>query len=157
MELEPKRRRFLELAGTGLTLSLAGCSAPSPSDGQAATDGTVGQTATVTLALEIDQQALQDVQSRLTQELQNGTVNRSEAQEELYAAEADLLAEAAATFRDRIADREAISVADSAEQIGVLLLSGTPTALIETLTYPEVRGLFSEATFQQALAQVQND
>lgn len=157
MDLEPNRRRFLATAGTGLTLSLAGCSAPTPDDGQPATEASDGERMTVTLALEIDQQALQDVQQNLTQELENGTVNRTEAQEQLQAAEVEMLGAAAADFQDRIADRDTISVTDTAEQIGVLLVSGTPAALIETLSYEEVRGLVGAETFQQAIARAEGD
>ncbi|MFB6109413.1 MAG: hypothetical protein ABEJ60_00865 [Halodesulfurarchaeum sp.] len=153
MDLEPKRRRFLELAGTGMTLSLAGCSAPSPSGTRAATEE-IGERVTVTLALEIDQQALQNVRRRLTQKLQNGTINRTEAQKQFYAAEENLLKEAASAFRDRIAGLDSIAVTKSAPRIGVLLVSGTPAALIETLSYQEVRGLFPEGTFQRAVEQV---
>ncbi|AOW80387.1 hypothetical protein HTSR_1209 [Halodesulfurarchaeum formicicum] len=155
MELRTNRRRFLQTAGTGLTLSIAGCSAPAPSSGQAATDEQGDGSATVTIALEIDQETLQEKQNSLTEQLQNGSLNQTEARQQLYAAERELLGEAAATLEDRIASDERISVAESAEEMGVLLVTGSADALIRTLGYPEVRGLFPETTYEDALAQLE--
>ncbi|MGM0371371.1 MAG: hypothetical protein ACQEQJ_02565 [Halobacteriota archaeon] len=153
MELRSNRRRFLQTAGASLTLSIAGCSAPAPSDGQAATGEQSEGAVTVTLALEIDQKPLQEKQNSLTEQLQNGSLNQTEARQQLYAAEQELLGEAAAAFEDRIASDERLSVAENAEEMGVLLVTGSAEGLIQTLGYPEVRGLLPEAAFEDALAQ----
>jgi hypothetical protein len=155
MELTTDRRRFLQLAGTGGTLALAGCSAPSPGGALEATGDSVTETATVTVALEIDEEALQTARQDLVSKIQNGTLNQTQAQEQLYATERELLADAATAFRERVDGTETLTVEDAATDIGVFLVSGTPAALIESIGRPEVRGLFSQATFEQALAQQQ--
>lgn len=153
MDLVTKRRRFLELAGTGGALALAGCTAPTPEGNLADSETDLDEMATVTVALEVDQDALQTAREELVSQIENGTVNQTEAQEQFYATEADLLSKAATSFQERAAENEALSVKNSAAEIGVLLVSGTPTALIESLGRTEVRGLFTEETFEQALAQ----
>lgn len=153
MELDTNRRRFLELAGTGGVLSLAGCSAPMPDTTVENTGDGPAETATVTVALEIDEEALQAAREDLVTKIQNGTINQTAAQEQLYTTERELLAEAASTFRDHLETTEALSEENAATEIGVLLVSGTPAALIDSIARPEVRGLFSAETFEQALAQ----
>lgn len=155
MDLHTNRRRFLQLAGTSAALSLAGCSAPTPDGTLADSDGNGAQIATVTVALEIDQEALQTAREDLVAKVQNGTLNQTEAQEELYATEAELLSDAAATFEERAGNSETLTIEETASEIGVLLVSGTPAQLIESIGHPEVRGLFSAETFEQALAQQQ--
>lgn len=153
MNLDTNRRRFLQLAGTGGTLALAGCTAPTPDETLENSSNDLGETATVTVALEIDQAALDAARKDLVAKIQNGTLNQTEAQEQLYTVETNLLAEAATTFRERVEARETLSVENAAEEIGVFLVSGTPAALIDSIGRPEVRGLFSAETFEQALAQ----
>jgi hypothetical protein len=155
MDLRTNRRRFLQLAGTSATLSLAGCSAPTPDDAPADSDGASAQLATVTVALEIDEEALQAAQEDLVTQVQNGTINQTEAQEELYATESELLTEAATAFEERVADRDSLTIDQKAPEIGVMLVSGLPVELIDSIGQAEVRGLFSAKTYEQALAQQQ--
>lgn len=153
MDLRSDRRRFLELAGAGATLTLAGCTAPSPGETLAESDEGPESMATVTVALEIDQEELASVREKLVTEIQNGTLNESAAQTQLYETEAELLSEAASTFEERTRSSESLSIEKQATEIGVLLVSGTPTALVQSISQPEVRGLFSADTYEQALAQ----
>lgn len=149
------RRQFLGLTGAGAALSLAGCSAPTP-DSQAETDpDAVSEPTTVTLALSVDQEALDVKRSTLIEQLENETINQSEAQEELYATEAELLGEAAEAFRSNAEDAENLSVEESADQLGVLLVSGTPAALLGELETPTVRGIFPRSAFEDAKAQLE--
>ncbi|MFB6085556.1 MAG: hypothetical protein ABEJ84_01905 [Halodesulfurarchaeum sp.] len=153
MNLDTNRRRFLQLAGSGGALSLAGCSAPVPGSTLDETGEHVDGRATVTVALEIDEEALQQAREDLVAQIRNGTINQTAAQERLYETERELLAEAAASFRDHLEATAALSEENAAVKIGVFLITGTPTALIDSIGRPEVRGLFSAETFQQALAQ----
>ena len=153
MDLRSGRRRFLELAGAGATLTLAGCTAPTPGQNLANAEEEPESMATVTVALEIDQEELASAREKLVSEIQNGTLNQSEAQTQLYEIEAELLSEAASTFEKRFQNSESLSIEKRATEIGVMLVSGTPSALIQSINRPEVRGLFSATTYEQALAQ----
>ncbi|WP_338738571.1 hypothetical protein [Haloplanus salilacus] len=60
------RRRFLQLAGTGTALSMAGCSAISEQiDGGDGGDGGAAEPATVTLGVQPDEQSMQELQSEI--------------------------------------------------------------------------------------------
>lgn len=156
MEFDTERRRFLTLAGTGASLSIAGCASLQDGGPQAEDDGTtgeIGETATVTVALEIDREALRQLQAELGQQLQNGTINQTEAQQELRRAQAELIADAIESYRNRISDDDSITIDETADQLGIMLVTGTPRALIGTLSTAEVRGLLPEGTFAEAQSQ----
>jgi len=144
------RRQFLQLAGTGTAASLAGCSALSDHNGGGGAGGE-GEAATVALAVQPDQQSLQQLQSEIQQQVQSGELDRMQAQAEFRRQRMELTREAVGTFRNRT--NVSVSVDDSVAQFGVLLVTGEPTALIETLAFEEVSGLFPESTFEQARAQ----
>ena len=97
MDFDTGRRRFLELAGTGTALSLAGCSAlqddaaPQTTAETATTAGSEGGTRRVTVALQADQQALQRRQQEISSELRAGNLTRSEAQQQYQATQQELL------------------------------------------------------------------
>lgn len=154
------RRRFLQLAGTGTAASLAGCSALSNHEGgdggsgSESGDGSGGSTAptTVTLAVQPDQQSLQELQSELQSEVQSGELDPRQAQAEFRRRRTELTRNAVGAFRNRTGN-VSVSVDDSVAEFGVLLVSGDPAALIETLAFEEVSGLFPAATFEQAKAQ----
>lgn len=153
MDLRSDRRRFLKLAGSGATLSLAGCTAPAPGEDLGNSNGGPESRATVTVALEIDQEKLASAREELVSQIQNGSLNQSEAQTQLFEIESELLTEAASTFEERVQSSDALSIEKQATEIGVLLVAGTPAALIQSISRPEVRGLFSAETYEQALAQ----
>lgn len=156
MDIDTERRRFLTLAGTGASVSIAGCASLENGGPQAEDDGTngeIGDTATVTLALAIDQEALRELQAELGQQLQNGTINQTEAQQQLREAQQEMIAETIDSFSQRAADTDSLTIDETAEQLGIMLVSGTPKALIGTLSSDEVRGLLPEATFSEAQSQ----
>lgn len=169
---ETDRRRFLALAGTGTALSLAGCPGlqsdadPSAAQGTdtSTTRGTstdpaatqeTPETETVAVAVQIDQQALRQRQQQIGSEVQAGNITRSEAQEQLQAAETDLRQQAIASFRERATSDESLTINDAVDQFGVLLISGSASSLIGTLSFSSVSALLPEQTFQQAKAQAQ--
>ena len=157
MGLDTGRRRFLELAGTGATLSLAGCTAPSPQGGLEESEDTSGTPTTVTVALAIDQATLQETQESLAEKVQNGTINQTEMQEQFYASQAELLTEAASAVTEQAGETETLSIEQTASELGVMQVSGTPATLISLLGNNEVRGLLSAETFEEAIAQQQSD
>lgn len=143
------RRRFLQLAGTGTAASMAGCSALSNHNG-AGGDGS--EPATVTLAVQPDQQSLQELQSEIQSRVQSGELDRMQAQQAFQRRRAELTRTAVDAFRNRTGN-VSVNVDDAVARFGVLRVSGDPAALIETLSFEEVSGLFPAATFEQARAQ----
>jgi len=144
------RRRFLQLAGTGTALSLSGCSALSNHDGDGSAGGS-GEPATVTLAVQPDQQSLQQLQSEIQSQVESGELDRMQAQATFRRRRIELTRDAVDTFRNR--SNVSVSVDDTVADFGVLLVSGDPAALVETLSLAEVSGLFPASTFEEARAQ----
>lgn len=147
------RRRFLQLAGTGTAASLAGCSALSNhQSGGDAGGGGESEPATVALAVQPDQQSLQELRSEIQTQVQSGELDPREAQAEFQRRRTELTRDAVDTFRNRTGNGS-VSVDDTVAQFGVLLVSGDPAALIETLSFEEVSGILPASTFEQAQAQ----
>lgn len=151
------RRRFLQLAGTGTALSMAGCSAISEqmgddSEGDGGGDGGSAESATVTIGVQPDEQALQELQSEIQSQVESGELDRMEAQAEFREGQTELTADAVDTFRNRTGNGS-VAVDDSINQFGVLLVSGAPSDLIGTLSFDEVSGLFPASVFEEARAQ----
>jgi len=154
MDFVTERRRFLQMAGAGATVSLAGCSSLQNDGVQSDSDTTqAGETPTVTLLLEIDRMALQQVQAELQQKLQNGTINQTEAQQQFRTAQTELIGAAIEAFREEVRDDDSITIEETANQLGILLVTGSPASLIGTLEMSDVRGLLPEATFEEAQSQ----
>ncbi|MFB6255590.1 MAG: hypothetical protein ABEH58_02505 [Haloplanus sp.] len=143
------RRQFLQLAGTGTAASLAGCSALSSQQGDS---GEGAAPATVTLAVQPDQQSLQELQSEIQSQVQSGELDPQQARAQFERRRTELTRSAVDTFRNRTGN-VSVSVDNTVAQFGVLLVSGDPAALIETLAFEEVSGLFPASTFEQAQAQ----
>jgi len=151
------RRRFMQLAGTGTALSMAGCSALSNHDSDA--DGGAGaggdgeaEIATVTLGVQPDEAALQELQSNISSRVQSGELERMEAQQEFRTRRAELTSDAVDRFRNRSADLS-VSIDDTVDEFGVLLVTGEPAALLDSLGFDGVNGLFPAAVFEEARAQ----
>jgi hypothetical protein len=171
----PRRRRFLQVASAGTALTLAGCNAFQSSDespttgddsdgdaddggdgtdasrsgdgGAGATDG--GET-TVTVAVQPDQEAMQERQAEIQSALRDGNMSQQEAQQALQQAQVELVGEVVDAYRERVADRGGITVENALPRFGVLKVTGTPAALLGTLSAPEVNALLDEETFADA-------
>lgn len=142
----PSRRRFLALASTGAGLSLAGCNEVLD-DGPAQTgDGGDGERE-VTLVAEPDQAAVQQERVRISQQVQNETIDRQEAQDALRQAQREAAGQAVEEVRSLVADGP-VSVEDSLEAQGLLLVSGPANALIDLLSEDPVGGLAAASVFQ---------
>lgn len=150
MEFDTGRRRFLEIAGTGAALSLAGCNAQQ-TDGE--TTGTTGSGATVTVAVQPDQEQLQQREDEIRSQLESGNISQTEAQEQFRTAQSELRSAAVSSFEEQAAE-SGLTIEDSIEQFSVLLVSGPATALIDALSFEMVNGLLPAETFQQAKDQV---
>jgi hypothetical protein len=157
MEFESNRRRFLELAGPTTAAALAGCSALTGSNAESQSTPTdaSAETRRVALSVEPDQQALQERQREIRSALQDGNLTRTQAQQRFREAQTELLGEAMTSFRERARESASLTVEDSVRQFGILLLSGPPAALLDTLSIEGVAGLLPEATFEEAQSRVQ--
>jgi hypothetical protein len=143
------RRRFLQLAGTGTALSVAGCSALSNHDGG---DGSGGETATVTLGVRPDEGSMQELQSEIQSKVQSGELGRMEAQQEFRSRRIELTRDAVDRYRNRTGN-VSVSVENTVGEFGVMLVTGSPAALVESLGFEEVNGLFPASVFEEAQAQ----
>lgn len=143
------RRRFLQLAGTGTALSMAGCSAISEQMGG---DGGAAESATVTIGVQPDEESMRELQSEIQSQVESGELSRMEAQTEFREGQTELTADAVDTFRNRTGN-VSVSVDDTVEQFGVVLVSGAPADLIGTLSFDEVSGLFPASVFEEARTQ----
>ena len=159
MEFDSGRRRFLELTTTGTALSLAGCSAleDQATTGTDTAEGTSGegQQQRVAVSTPADRQQLQQRQREIQANVSSGNISRSEAQKRYQTAQRKLRSSAVESFRERAGSMSDLRIVDSLDQFGVLLVSGTPTALIETLSLAPVNALLPADTFQQAKAQAE--
>jgi len=144
------RRRFIQLAGTGTALSIAGCNALQSDDGSPGEDTSGDGTDTVTVQVQGDQQELREKQMELQQQLQNEEISQAEARQESQRIQQEMLTSAIEAFESNVDEESALTVEDSVDQYGVFLVSGSASALLGTLSYEEVGGLFSADTFEQA-------
>lgn len=162
MKLDEERRRFLAIAGSGATLSIAGCSSQDPNreptvDHQSTPNQTVTtgsdadvDSVTVALAIQPDQQRLRQQQSKLQSQIRNGTVNRTTAQTKLRKLQSQLAAEATQKYVQSAKAGSPITVKDSVAPLGVVLVSSSPPSVVNQLKNERVQAIYSEKKFQQA-------
>jgi len=169
MDIDTNRRRFLELAGTGTALSIAGCNAldstettasttntdSTATDDGAADDGEGNTDRTAALQVQPDQEELKTQQEQVSSKLQSGELSRREAQQEMQSIRQTLLADARASFEGRLEDESSLGIDDSLDQFGVYLVSGSAGTLIDSLSYSEVGSMFARETFEEAKSQTQ--
>ena len=159
MEFDSERRRFLELTGTGTALSLAGCSALQNQGATETntTEGTSGenQRQRVAVSIPADQQQLQQRQQEIQSKISSGNISRSEAQKRYRTAQQELRSNAVSSFRERASSMSNLTIVDSIAQFGIVLVAGTPTALIKSLSFDLVNALLPANVFQQAKTQFQ--
>lgn len=149
MALDAGRRRFLQLAGTGTALSIAGCNAlqsRSGGDGESSNVGLV-----VTPGREAQQQ-LRRRQLQVQSQVRSGEMDRREAQAEIRTAREEAYSEPVEAFTGR-AEAGPLTVEDSVESQGLFLVSGPADALVEALGHDEVAALIPESDFEQATTQ----
>lgn len=159
MNDETGRRRFLELAGTGTALSLAGCASLQNDAGTptgTATEDTADKVATVAVAVRPDQATLEQERQKVRSELRAGNISRSEAQQRIKSVQEGLRSDAVLSFTTRASSNPDLTVEDSISNVGVLLVTGPSTALIEALSFDEVNALLPKATFDRVKSQSQS-
>ncbi|WP_251330937.1 hypothetical protein [Haloplanus pelagicus] len=153
------RRRFLQLAGTGTALSMAGCSALSNhnADGGGGGGGDGGaEMATVTLGVQPDEQSMQELQAEIRSQVESGELDRTEAQREFRSRRIELTRNAVSRFRNRTGNIS-VTVDDTVGDFGVMLVTGDPEALLDSLQFEEVNGLFPASVFEEARTQASSE
>lgn len=143
------RRRFLALTAAGGGLSTAGCSGllgdtPAQNGGSADGDGT----RQVMVLVTPDQEAMMEERSRIGEEIQSGNLSQREVQDMFAAAQQRVLAETAGEVESVVTER-GMTVEAVKPRRGALLVSGSAVALLDLLSHESVRGLLSEASFQE--------
>ncbi|APW98693.1 hypothetical protein CHINAEXTREME_13285 [Halobiforma lacisalsi AJ5] len=154
----PNRRRFLALSSLGAS-GLAGCmdlggetddgAGPDSLDGdpQAATSS--GETRTVTIIVQPDPDGLWEAQREISSALEDGELDREEAERELAQREQELIEAAIEDASSRI-DEVGATVLDTVEREGTLLVEGEPLAMVDLLETPSISAILSESRFERA-------
>jgi DNA gyrase/topoisomerase IV subunit A len=144
------RRRVLELSGVGSTLAVAGCL--SQLNGSDSLSGDRGELAEderrVTMAVRVDQQALQQKQLQLQQEIQSGNKTQEEARTELEELQAQLVDEAFQTVLDEFEPLD-LTIENTVDR-GLMLVAGPATDLIDATDTDVVEALAGGDLFEQA-------
>lgn len=123
------RRRFLQFAGTGAAASIAGCADAIPNlDSNGNTDD-----ALVTAAVEPDQEALSSFEQELVQDVEDGELSETEAQQEMQARQIELTEDAADEFASAAADIDGLTIEGSMTDLGYFHVDAPPETLIEAL------------------------
>jgi hypothetical protein len=152
MEFKSTRRRFIELAGISATVSLAGCESlgtdGAPNSVQTDTGDGMAQ---VTVGIQPDQEELQQRQQEIQSDLRSGNITRTQARQQFQTAQRELLSDGIDQFKEQIGDD--ITVEDTVERAGALLVSGPAIRLIDTLAFDMVNGLFGAETFDEIQSQ----
>ncbi|MFY4816496.1 hypothetical protein ACOJIV_28055, partial [Haloarcula sp. AONF1] len=135
---------------------LAGCSGPT---GQSQAEGNEGTTpdgeATLTIQIRGDQEALTSFQEELQTELENGNITRTEAQEEYESKQQELITNATTTYKDSVADADAVAVNDVAPEVGLLRLTAPATTFVNGLEDGDLAAVLPNEYYDQYLQQQQ--
>lgn len=144
----PDRRRFLQLTGTGVAASVAGCADLNPlSSDEPHADK-------VTAFVEPDMDVIDDLQ----QDLMEGEIDEAEVQGELE----EIHEDAISTFEDLVESDDGLTVEESerlpgqmGEDIGIFLLDGDGDSLIAALQDSTVNQLLPGPTYEMVMEQQQ--
>ncbi|MFP8954403.1 hypothetical protein ACLI4Z_15760 [Natrialbaceae archaeon A-arb3/5] len=137
-----KRRRFLQLTGTGVAASLAGCSDLSLS-------GNGDGDAHLTAIAEPDADEFEE----LREDVESGEVPPEEAQQR----EMELFDEAIDQFEDRVEaeDESDLRIEERHEQGGIYLVDGSADVLVDALRTGDISVLGGEPLYSQLTEQQQ--
>ncbi|THE64739.1 hypothetical protein D8Y22_11560 [Salinadaptatus halalkaliphilus] len=164
------RRQFLVMTGVGAA-GLAGCteqserdaeSGPQPTSGneQATqsdpTPSTGNDIRTVSVIVQPDPTALREAQANVSTALEEGEIDRAEAEQELAEREQELIAAAIEDASDFI-DRSGAQHRDTVESEGTLLVDGPSGTVLDLLEMPAISAILSPERFEAAQQRVAGD
>jgi len=145
------RRRVLELSGVGTALAVAGCTSQLD-DGVEGDRGELeDDERRVTMVIEPDEEALQQRQMEIQQEVQAGELDEQEAQAEIQELQAELLEEAFENIQTEFAEFD-LTIEDTLQD-QILLVAGPATDLIDAVDVEGIGGLLGSDAFEQAQEQ----
>ena len=140
------RRRLLEGATLGGSALLAGCGGQSDLGGGAGTD--VAQTDAGDAAADgvgaiatVDQEALQQEQLSIREELQAGNITREEAQEQAAALQEEFIGDAVSTLAETAASTDGVDVDAEYPSLGAVVLTGQAAPILGLLNSADARAL----------------
>ncbi|THE63551.1 hypothetical protein D8Y22_17155 [Salinadaptatus halalkaliphilus] len=141
-----QRRRVLQLAGTGVAASIAGCSDLSVSDDP---DGDESTGTELTAVAEPSSEDLQE----LEQAVQAGELS----QEEAYQRQMELFEGAIEQFEDRAAAEadDDLRIEESEGEMGIYLIDGSADVIIDALRTGDISVLGDTDLYEQLLQQQQ--
>ena len=171
------RRGFLQLAGATGAASIAGCASLGIGDDADDTDESDSgdepdpegeeeidiPDSALTAAVEPDQEALQELEGELTQQMEEGDISEEEAQQEFQERQLELAEEATVELESTAEGSDDLTVIDSISEAGVVLLDGDAEAMVAALNDGEMNALLSGETFamvqqqQQMQAQLEDE
>lgn len=138
------RRRVLELSGIGTGIAVAGC--------MNQVDSGDGENREVTIALQIDQEEIQQRQQELQQEAVSGNASEEELQaeqEEIQALQEEAVSDAVESAESEFED-SGITIEDQLDGQGALLISGSDADILDALEIDVVQAMYSGTVFEQA-------
>jgi hypothetical protein len=147
------RRRLLEGASVGGGALLAGCtdqlnlgSGGSGSGTDAAQNEAGGTTVDGVGAIAtVDQEALQQEQLKLREELQNGNITQEEAREQAADLQEEFISDAVSALAETAAATDGINVADEYASLGAVVITGEAVPIIGLLDSEDVSALVSQS------------
>ncbi len=136
-----ERRRFLQIAGTGVAASVAGCSDLNPLGDDDASE--------LTALAEPDPEELQE----LEMEAMQGEIT----EEEFMQRQMELFEDASEDLENRVEseDEEDLRIEDTEEGAGVYLVDGSPDVLIDALRSGDISALGGNELYEQIVSQSQ--
>lgn len=151
--ISKNRRRFLEGISVGGGMLLSGCTEQLDLGGGSETaaqtgadDASVGSVAAIAA---VDQEALQEEQIALREELQNGNITQDEAQAEFAAIREEYLNAAIDALTGTVAETSGANVDDEYRSLGAIVVSGEPAALLGLVDAESVNALVSIADVEE--------
>ena len=148
------RRRLLEGASVGGGALLAGCtdqldlgsgSGTETGDEAAQTDGDGATVDGVGAIAAVDQEALQQEQLRIREELQNGNISRAEAQEQAAELQEEFINDAVSALAETAEGTDGVDVVAEYSTLGAVVLTGDAAAIIGLLDAENVSALVSRS------------
>ncbi|ELY68243.1 hypothetical protein CYV19_08755 [Natronobacterium gregoryi SP2] len=133
---------MLQLAGTGVALALTGQAAANDETG-------AGDEYTVALSVGVDRDEFAELQEEIVERVEEAEIDEPEAQEQLEESQLELVEAAIEAVESQIEETDDVTVVDAAPERSLVLVDGTPAALLEALEIEEVVGIVPEDQFDE--------